>query len=44
MVKANEKNLKRYKDIYDTIKNGNVIFGRFERIQKQLKRKKKKGG
>ncbi|MGD6891613.1 tyrosine-type recombinase/integrase [Bacillus mobilis] len=43
MVEANEKNLKRYKNIYETIKNGNVIFGRFERIKRQLEDKKRKG-
>lgn len=43
MVEANEKNLKRYKNIYETIKNGNVIFGRFERIKRQLENKKRKG-
>ncbi|MDH2890497.1 hypothetical protein [Bacillus cytotoxicus] len=34
MVKANERNLKRYKNIYKTIKKGNAIFGRFERIKR----------
>ncbi|PEJ56785.1 transposase [Bacillus sp. AFS002410] len=43
MVETNEKNLKRYQDIYETIKNGNVIFGRFERMKRQLESKKKKG-
>ncbi|MDA2386133.1 tyrosine-type recombinase/integrase [Bacillus cereus] len=43
MVEANEKNLERYKNIYETIKNGNVIFGRFERVKRQLKGKKRKG-
>jgi integrase len=43
MVKANEKNLERYQNIYDTIKNGNIIFGRFDRMKRQLDRKKKKG-
>ncbi len=43
MVEANEKNLERYKNIYKTIKNGNVIFGRFERVNKQLEGKKRKG-
>jgi hypothetical protein len=42
MVKANEKNLERYQHIYETIKNGNVIFGRFDRLKKQLERKNKK--
>ena len=43
MVKANEKNLERYQNIYETIKEGNVIFGRFDRMRRQLERKKKKG-
>ena len=43
MVEANEKNLERYQNIYETIKNGNVIFGRFDRMKRQLERKKKKG-
>jgi integrase len=43
MVEANEKNLERYKNIYETIKNGNVIFGRFERMKRQLESKKRKG-
>lgn len=43
MVEANEKNLERYKNIYETIKNGNVIFGRFERVKRQLEGKKRKG-
>ncbi|MBT2616302.1 MULTISPECIES: tyrosine-type recombinase/integrase [unclassified Bacillus (in: firmicutes)] len=44
MVKANEKNLERYQNIYETIKNGNVIFGRFDRMKRQLEGKKRKGG
>lgn len=43
MVKANEKNLERYQTIYETIKDGNVIFGRFDRMKRQLEREKKKG-
>ncbi|WP_195694909.1 tyrosine-type recombinase/integrase [Priestia megaterium] len=43
MVKANEKNLERYQNIYKTIKGGNIIFGKFERLKKQLERKQKKG-
>lgn len=43
MIETNEKNLKRYQDIYETIKNGNVIFGRFERMKRQLEGKKRKG-
>lgn len=43
MVEANEKNLERYKNISETIKNGNVIFRRFERVKRQLEGKKRKG-
>ncbi|KMY54359.1 transposase [Bacillus sp. FJAT-27231] len=43
MVKANEKNLERYQNIYKTIKDGNVIFGRFDRMKRQVERKKKAG-
>jgi integrase len=43
MVKANEKNLERYQNIYETIKGGNVIFGRFDRMKRQLERKKREG-
>lgn len=43
MIEANEKNLERYKNIYETIKNGNVIFGHFERMKRQLEGKKRKG-
>lgn len=43
LVKANEKNLDRYKNIYETIKKGNVIFGRIDRMKRQLDRVKKKG-
>ena len=43
MVQANEKNLERYQNIYKTIKDGNVIFGRFDRMKRQLERQKKKG-
>lgn len=43
MVQANEKNLERYQNIYETIKDGNVIFGRFDRMKRQLERQKKKG-
>lgn len=42
MVKANEKNLERYQSIYETIKNGNIIFGRIDRVKKQLEKIKKK--
>lgn len=37
------KKLERYQSIYETIKGGNVIFGKFERVKKQLERKQKKG-
>lgn len=43
MVETNEKNLKRYRDIYETIRTGNVIFGRFERMKRQLEGKRRKG-
>ena len=43
MIKANEKNLERYQDIYDTIKSGSVIFGNLERMQRKLERTRKKG-
>jgi len=43
MVQANEKNLERYQNIYETIRDGNVIFGRFDRMKRQLERQKKKG-
>ncbi|SMQ77500.1 Site-specific recombinase XerD [Bacillus sp. OV166] len=41
MVEANENNLERYQKIYETIKSGSVIFGRFERIQKEMERNRK---
>lgn len=40
MIEANQKNLERYQDIYETIKSGNVIFGRFDRIRRELDKKK----
>lgn len=43
MVQANEKNLKRYQTIYETIKGGNIIFGRLDRIKRQLEGKKREG-
>lgn len=43
MIEANEKNLERYQDIYNTIKSGNVIFGNLERMQRKLERMRKKG-
>lgn len=43
MVKANEKNLERYQNIYETIKSGNVIFGRFDRMKRKYESKTKKG-
>lgn len=43
MVKANERNLERYQNIYKTIKDGNVIFGRSDRIKKKLERNNRKG-
>lgn len=43
MVEANEKNLERYQEIYNTIKSGSVIFGNLERTQRKLERMRKKG-
>jgi hypothetical protein len=43
MVEAKERNLERYQNIYETIKNGNVIFGRFDRMKRQMEGKKKRG-
>jgi len=36
MVEANEKNLERYENIYETIRKGNIIFGRLDRMKRQL--------
>lgn len=41
MVEANQKNLERFQSVYDTIKTGNVIYGRFDRIRRELDRKGK---
>lgn len=43
MAKANEKNLERYQNIYETIKKGNVILGRisFKRRIEKLEKKNK---
>ncbi|MED3905355.1 transposase, partial [Geobacillus thermodenitrificans] len=35
MVEKNKKNLERYKKIFNTIKEGNIIFGRLERIKRK---------
>ncbi len=43
MIEANEKNLERYQEIYNTIKSGSVIFGNLERMQRKLERMRKKG-
>ncbi|SDX73427.1 MULTISPECIES: tyrosine-type recombinase/integrase [Bacillaceae] len=43
MVKANKKNLERYQNIYEIIKGGNVIFGRFDRMKRKYESKKKNG-
>jgi hypothetical protein len=43
MIEANEKNLERYKEIYNTIKSGSVIFGNLERMERKLERMRKKG-
>ena len=34
MIEANEKNLERYQEIYNTSKSGSVIFGNLERAEK----------
>ncbi|WP_050613319.1 tyrosine-type recombinase/integrase [Bacillus testis] len=43
MIEANEKNLERFQDIYNTIKSGSIIFGNLERVQRKLERMRKKG-
>ncbi|UPW84008.1 tyrosine-type recombinase/integrase [Lysinibacillus sp. Ag94] len=43
MIEANEKNLERYQEIYNTIKSGSVIFGNLERMHRKLERMRKKG-
>lgn len=43
MIEANQKNLKRYQKIYDTIKKGNVIYGRLDRLKREIERKGKSG-
>ncbi|MGK0533316.1 tyrosine-type recombinase/integrase [Bacillus sp. 'calajunan'] len=43
MIEANEKNLERYQEIYNTIKSGSVIFGNLERMERKLERMRKKG-
>jgi hypothetical protein len=35
MVEKNKKNLERYEKILNTIKEGNIIFGRLERIKRK---------
>ncbi|NDI33228.1 tyrosine-type recombinase/integrase [Chengkuizengella sediminis] len=35
ILEKNRKNLERLKDIYNTIKQGNIIFGRLERIKRK---------
>jgi integrase len=35
MAKENEELLKLYEEIYNTIKNGNIVYGRLERLMKQ---------
>lgn len=35
MAKENEELLKFYEEIYNTIKNGNIVYGRLERLMKQ---------
>ena len=41
MLEKNERNLERYTEIYETIKTGNVVFGRLDRVKKVLKTKQK---
>ena len=36
MIEQYEKNLKRYEEILITIQNGNIIFGRQERMKRKL--------
>ena len=43
MVKANQKNLERYQNIYDTIKGGGVIFEHPDRVKRKFERKKRVG-
>ncbi|WP_002149243.1 tyrosine-type recombinase/integrase [Bacillus cereus] len=43
MIEANEKNMERYQEIYNTIKSGSVIFGNLERMERKLERMRKKG-
>lgn len=43
VIEHNQKNLERYQEIYNTIKNGNIIFGRIERIKKKVDESGKKG-
>jgi integrase len=35
IAEKNEKNLERLKDIYYTIKNGNILFGRIDRVKRK---------
>lgn len=35
IAEKNQKNLERLKDIYKTIKDGNIIFGRIERVKRK---------
>jgi hypothetical protein len=43
VIEHNQKNLQRYQEIYNTIKNGNIIFGRIDRIKKKVNESGKKG-
>ena len=35
IAEKNKKNLERYQNILNTIKQGNIIFGRLERIKRK---------
>ncbi|WP_218007447.1 hypothetical protein [Bacillus cereus] len=35
ILEKNKKNLERLQDIYNTIKKGNIIFGRLERMKRK---------
>jgi hypothetical protein len=35
ILEKNQKNLERLQDIYNTIKGGNIIFGRLERLKRK---------
>jgi hypothetical protein len=35
ITEKNQKNLERLQDIYNTIKDGNIIFGRINRVKRK---------